>query len=150
MSENLENQQSNEAVESAEKELQQETLIAPEAPQAATEDDDDDWWKDEDEYTKSEYSEMEDLYNSTLKEFHENEIVEAEVVSIGEKETVVNIGFKSEGIIPNSEFRDTPDIKPGDSIEVFIESVEDSEGQFAALSPPRQAHAHMGENQLCP
>jgi small subunit ribosomal protein S1 len=130
MSENLENQQINEPVESAENQLQ-ETLIAPEAPVAATEeDDDDDWWKDEDEYTKSEYSEMEDLYNSTLKEFHENEIVEAEVVSIGEKETVVNIGFKSEGIIPNSEFRDTPDIKPGDSVQVFIESVEDSEGQL--------------------
>ena len=131
MSENLENQQNNtEAVESAEEQLQ-ETLTAPEAPVATQDDEDeDDWWKDEDEYTKSEYQEMEALYNSTLREFHQNEIVEAKVVSIGEKETVVNIGFKSEGIIPNSEFRDTPDIKPGDEIEVFIENVEDSDGQL--------------------
>lgn len=130
MSENLENQQTNDAVESAENQLQ-ETLIAPEAPVAATEDDDDDdWWKDEDEYSNSEFKEMEALYNSTLREFHENEIVKAQIVSIGEKETIVNIGFKSEGIVPNSEFRDTPDIKPGDEIEVFIESVEDTDGQL--------------------
>ena len=57
-------------------------------------------------------------------------IVKGTVVSIGEKETILNIGFKSEGIVPNSEFRDLPDLKPGDDVEVFIESVEDSDGQL--------------------
>lgn len=73
---------------------------------------------------------METLYDSTLRQFNENEIVTGTVVSIGEKETVLNIGFKSEGIVPNSEFRDLVDIKPGDEVEVFIETVEDAYGQL--------------------
>ncbi|MFK7922034.1 MAG: 30S ribosomal protein S1 [Bacteroidia bacterium] len=98
--------------------------------EATSEEDDDDWWKDEDEYTKKEFAEMEALYAGTLREFHENEIVDGTVVSIGDKEVVMNIGFKSEGVVPINEFRDTPDMKPGDDLEVFIESVEDKEGQL--------------------
>lgn len=101
-----------------------------EAANIGQEEDDEDWWKDDDEYTKSERAEMETLYDSTLRQFNENEIVMGTVVSIGEKETVLNIGFKSEGMVPNSEFRDMPDIKPGDEVEVFIETVEDAHGQL--------------------
>jgi small subunit ribosomal protein S1 len=101
-----------------------------EAANIGEDDDDEDWWKDDDEYTKSERAEMETLYDSTLRQFNENEIVMGTVVSIGEKETVLNIGFKSEGIVPNSEFRDMPDIKAGDEVEVFIETVEDVQGQL--------------------
>ncbi|MCB0835913.1 MAG: 30S ribosomal protein S1 [Bacteroidetes bacterium] len=93
-------------------------------------DDDDDWWKDEDDYSSKERDELEQLYASTLREFNENEIVKGSVVSIGEKEVVLNIGFKSEGIVPISEFRDIKDLKPGKEVEVFIESVEDKDGQL--------------------
>ncbi len=100
------------------------------AAKTDADEDDEDWWKDDDEYTRSEREEMEVLYDSTLKQFNENEIVTGTVVSIGEKETVLNIGFKSEGMVPNSEFRDMPDLKAGDEVEVFIETVEDVQGQL--------------------
>ncbi len=94
------------------------------------EEDDDEWWKDEDEYSSSKRGELEQLYGSTLREFSENEIVEGSVSSIGEKEVVLNIGFKSEGVVPITEFRDKPNLKVGDNVEVFIETIEDSEGQL--------------------
>ena len=93
-------------------------------------DDDDEWWLDDDEYSSKERKELESLYSSTLREFSENEIVEGQISAIGEKEVVLNVGFKSEGVIPISEFRDTPDLKIGDQIEVFIETVEDTDGQL--------------------
>ncbi|MEM7298345.1 MAG: 30S ribosomal protein S1, partial [Bacteroidota bacterium] len=93
-------------------------------------DDDDDWWKDEDDYSAAERQKLTDLYSSTLKQFNENEIVEGSIVSVGEKEVVLNIGFKSEGVVPISEFRDLEEIKPGDPVEVFIEKVEDQNGQL--------------------
>ena len=110
----------------------EETEPVPVADTAAAveAEDDDDWWKDEDEYTTAERKEMEALYAGTLREFNENEIVDGTIVSIGEKEVVMNIGFKSEGVIPINEFRDTPDMKVGDTSEVFIESVEDKDGQL--------------------
>lgn len=93
-------------------------------------DDEDDWWKDEDEYSSKERAAMEQMYGSTLKQFNSNEIVTATVVGIGEKEVVLNIGFKSEGVVPISEFRDVEDLAPGKELEVFIENVEDSDGQL--------------------
>ena len=96
----------------------------------ADEEDDDDWWKDDDDYSSKERAELEKLYSSTLREFNENEIVPGTVVSIGDKEVVLNIGFKSEGIVPISEFRDLKEMKAGDEVEVFIESVEDKDGQL--------------------
>ncbi|MEL6650181.1 MAG: 30S ribosomal protein S1 [Bacteroidota bacterium] len=117
------------AAEAAPEEAQVEDLVAT-AIAKSNEDDDDDWWKDEDEYTAKERAEMEALYAGTLREFNENEIVDGKIVSVGDKEVVMNIGFKSEGVVPINEFRDTPDMKPGDELEVFIESVEDKDGQL--------------------
>ncbi|MEL6251738.1 MAG: 30S ribosomal protein S1 [Bacteroidota bacterium] len=97
---------------------------------SSDDDDDDDWWKDEDDYSATERAELEKLYAGTLREFNENEIVNGSVVSIGDKEVVLNIGFKSEGIVPISEFRDLPEMKAGDEVEVFIEKVEDQNGQL--------------------
>lgn len=94
------------------------------------EEDEDDWWREEDEYSPKERAAMEEMYTSTIREFNENEIVGASVVAISDKEVVLNIGFKSEGIVPISEFRDTPDLKAGDTVEVFVESVEDQSGQL--------------------
>ena len=96
----------------------------------SSEGDDDDWWKDEDKYSSTQRADLEQLFSSTLREFNKNEIVLGSVASIGEKEVVLNIGFNSKGVVPISEFQDTPEIKPGDEIEVFIESVEDSDGQL--------------------
>jgi len=91
---------------------------------------DDDWWKDEDEYSSTERAAMEKMYSGTLRQFNSNEIVSGTIVSLGEKEAVLNIGFKSEGVIPISEFRDIEDLKPGLTLEVFIENVEDVDGQL--------------------
>mgnify|MGYP006267391563 CR=1 FL=1 len=106
--------------------------------------DDDDWWKDEDDYSEKERAELEKMYTSTLREFHENEIVMATVVGIGEKEVVLNIGFKSEGIVQVSEFRDMEDLQPGQAVEVYIESVEDQDGQLL-LSRKRAKHLRSWE-----
>lgn len=94
------------------------------------EDDDDAWWEDDEDYSRKDREELERLYTNTLSEFNENEIVKGTVTSVGEKEVVLNIGFKSEGIIPVSEFRDLEGLKPGDEVEVFVEDIEDAEGQL--------------------
>lgn len=106
--------------------------------------DEDDWWIDGDDYTKTERAKMEAMYAGTLREFNENEIVEGVVTSLGDKEVVMNIGFKSEGIVPISEFRDSPDLKPGDSLEVYIEKIEDQGGQLL-LSRRRAKHLRSWE-----
>jgi small subunit ribosomal protein S1 len=116
--------------EPEEEEAEEEVSISKIRAAVSTDDLDDDWWAEEDEYSSNERKRLEDLYTGTLKEFNENEIVKGTVVSVGEKETILNIGFKSEGIIPNSEFRDLEDLKPGDEVEVFIESVENQDGQL--------------------
>ncbi|MEO1416182.1 MAG: 30S ribosomal protein S1 [Bacteroidota bacterium] len=106
-------------------------------------DDDDEWWKTGDDYTKSQREEMAKMYAGTLREFNANEIVQGTVVSIGDKEVVMNIGFKSEGVIPSNEFRED-DIKPGVEVEVFIENVEDQDGQLI-LSRRRAKHMRAWE-----
>ncbi|RMG20693.1 MAG: 30S ribosomal protein S1 [Bacteroidetes bacterium] len=98
--------------------------------QEKEEEDEDDWWKEEDEYSEAERAAMEQMYSSTLRQFNSNEIVPATVVGIGEKEVVLNIGFKSEGVVPRSEFRDIEDLQVGTEVEVFIENVEDANGQL--------------------
>lgn len=116
-----------EATEEVAKEESPQEVLAGLVPE---EEDDDDWWKDDDEYSAAQRAELTRLYSSTLREFNENEIVDGTVVSVGEKEVVLNIGFKSEGVIPISEFRDVEDLNPGSTYEVFIESVEDRNGQL--------------------
>ncbi|MEG2178371.1 MAG: 30S ribosomal protein S1 [Bacteroidales bacterium] len=73
---------------------------------------------------------MENLYGETLNQITEQEVIEGTVVTKNNREVVVNIGFKSDGIIPVSEFRYNPDLKPGDKVEVYVESQEDATGQL--------------------
>ena len=74
---------------------------------------------------------LEDLYEESLTLIKEKEVVEGEtIISIGKKEVVVNIGYKSEGVIGASEFRYNPDLKAGDKVPVFIEKQEDANGQL--------------------
>ena len=71
-----------------------------------------------------------ELYDKTLSQIQNQEVVEGTVVSINKREVVVNIGYKSDGIIPYAEFRYNPDLKVGDKVEVFIENQEDKKGQL--------------------
>ena len=81
-------------------------------------------------YTAQEKEELEALYSGTFSPIEEKDVVDATVVGLTDREVLLNIGFKSDGIISRSEFRDTPDLKIGDSVEVFIEKQEDAAGQL--------------------
>ena len=69
-------------------------------------------------------------YDETLKKIQEHQVVEGTVISVDKKEVVVNIGYKSDGIIPASEFRYNPELKAGDKVEVYVENQEDKRGQL--------------------
>ena len=73
---------------------------------------------------------LEKAYDETLNKIQDHEVVEGTVTSIDKKEVVVNIGYKSDGIIPASEFRYNPDLKVGDKVEVYVEDQEDKKGQL--------------------
>jgi len=74
--------------------------------------------------------ELEKAYDETLNKVNEHQVVEGTVISADKKEVVVNIGYKSDGIIPASEFRYNPDLKAGDKVEVYVENQEDKKGQL--------------------
>lgn len=74
--------------------------------------------------------ELTKAYDETLNKIQEHQVVEGTVISIDKKEVVVNISYKSDGIIPASEFRYNPDLKVGDKVEVYVESQEDKNGQL--------------------
>ena len=76
------------------------------------------------------FEELEKTYDNSLNKFQENEVTEGTVISINKREVVVNIGAKSDGIIPVSEFRYNPDLKVGDTVEVYVENREDKKGQL--------------------
>ncbi|KAA6348234.1 30S ribosomal protein S1 [termite gut metagenome] len=73
---------------------------------------------------------LEKAYDSTLNKINDREVVDGSVISMNKREVVVNIGYKSDGIIPLSEFRYNPDLKVGDKVEVYIENQEDKKGQL--------------------
>jgi len=81
-------------------------------------------------YTDAERSKLEALYSGTFNSINTGEIISGVVVSINNKDVVLNIGFKSDGLVSLSEFRDTPELKVGDTVEVFVESQEDANGQL--------------------
>ena len=73
---------------------------------------------------------LEKAYDETLNKIQEHQVVEGTVIALDKKEVVVNIGYKSDGIIPASEFRYNPDLKVGDKVEVYVENQEDKKGQL--------------------
>ncbi|RMG82028.1 MAG: 30S ribosomal protein S1 [Bacteroidetes bacterium] len=77
-----------------------------------------------------EQKKLEELYTQTLTSIKEHEVVEGTVIAKTKKEVVVNINYKSEGVIPASEFRYNPDLKVGDKVEVYVVNPEDSNGQL--------------------
>lgn len=81
-------------------------------------------------YSDDRKRELENLYDNTFRTITENEIVQGVVTLITDTDVVLNIGFKSDGLIPRSEFRDMPDLKPGDPVDVYVESKENKKGQL--------------------
>jgi len=86
--------------------------------------------KKQDVYSKEEIAKLEQLYSGTLKSITDHELIEGVVVARNSKEVVININFKSDGVVPLSEFRYNPDLKIGDKVEVYVESQEDKNGQL--------------------
>ncbi|MBW4890591.1 30S ribosomal protein S1 [Mucilaginibacter sp. HMF5004] len=92
-----------------------------------------DWDADEKKfgnYSDSDREALEKMYDVTFSSITKGEIIEGVVVNINNKDVVLNIGFKSDGLVSLSEFRDTPDLKVGDTVDVFVESQEDANGQL--------------------
>ncbi|MBQ2196202.1 MAG: 30S ribosomal protein S1 [Prevotella sp.] len=74
--------------------------------------------------------ELQKAYDETLNKVADHQVVDGKVISVDKKEVIVNIGYKSDGVIPASEFRYNPDLKPGDIVEVYVENQEDKKGQL--------------------
>ena len=91
-----------------------------------------DWDAYENGDTKSEKSreELTRTYDESLNTVKDKDVIEGTIIALNKREAVVNIGYKSDGIIPMNEFRYNPDIKVGDVVEVFIENQEDKKGQL--------------------
>jgi small subunit ribosomal protein S1 len=82
------------------------------------------------DYSDEEFQKFSDLYGRTLKDIDEGQIVTGRVLAIANQEVVVDIGFKSEGTIPLEEFGTPPEVKVGDKVDVFLDSMEDADGQL--------------------
>ena len=80
--------------------------------------------------TAASKADLELIYDNTLNAIKDKEVVEGTVILINKREVVVNVGYKSDGVVPMSEFRYNPDLAVGDKVEVYIESQEDKKGQL--------------------
>jgi small subunit ribosomal protein S1 len=85
---------------------------------------------DSDSYSKKDRAKYEAMYDKTLSTINVNEVVDGTVISLNKREVVINIGYKSEAVVSLNEFRYNPELKPGDSVEVYVESQEDKKGQL--------------------
>jgi len=114
----------------------EEAEVEVEAPKAETKSNEPiefDWDaadEDVDIYTKDDRKKYEDLYNGTLKSINEQSVVDGTVMALNTREVVVNIGFKSDGVVSRGELRYKDDLKVGDIIPVYVESQEDIQGQL--------------------
>jgi small subunit ribosomal protein S1 len=93
-----------------------------------------------DGYSKIQRSELSDKYEVTLTSINEKEVVEGTVVIVTKKEVIINIGYKSEGVVPASEFRYNPELKAGDVVDVFVECQEDKTGQLIVSHRTARMH----------
>lgn len=125
------------AVETAVLEAPEEALKQAKVAEAAAEErgahDDFDWDEEatsQARYTQDQMDKMADEIDATFREFNDQEIVQGTVMAIGEADVVLNIGFKSDGLVSLSEFRDMEDLKVGDEVEVFVVAKEDKKGQL--------------------
>ena len=94
-----------------------------------------------DGYSAAEHAEYADKYHATLTSINEKEVITGTVVSMTKKEVVINIGYKSEGVVALNEFRYNPELKVGDEVEVFVESQEDKNGQLVVSHKTARMHS---------
>ena len=94
-----------------------------------------------DGYTQIERSEMSDQYEKTLTSINEKEVIKGVVESITKKEVIINIGYKSEGVVQANEFRYNPDLKVGDIVDVYVETQEDKTGQLVVSHKTARMHS---------
>ena len=132
--ENLENN-NEEVVENTNNEevAAEETTRVAREPKVVTPHDDFDWSlgkSGQNSYTEKEIEDYLNSYDQTLSIIREFEIVDGKVVAIRDSDAVIDLNYKSDGLIPLSEFRDTPDLKVGDIIEVYVETQEDKHGRL--------------------
>ena len=129
-------EESKEVVEKVKKETktEEETVVEAEVKEKKlVEPEEFDWdalGKKQDAYTAEERNKLEDLYTNTLSSITEHEVIDGVVVAFSNREVVVNIGYKSDGVIPVNEFRYNPDLKIGDKVDIYVENQEDSNGQM--------------------
>ncbi len=105
----------------------------PVATETEEENDDFDWSSLEsgiDTYSRSQRENLEQMYDNTLNTVTEKEVLDGTVIALNKREVVVDIGYKSDGIVSLNEFRYNPELKVGDKVEVYIESLEDKKGQM--------------------
>ncbi|MFL2571220.1 MAG: 30S ribosomal protein S1 [Parvicellaceae bacterium] len=95
---------------------------------------------DVDTYSKEERKKLNDIYDVTLTQIEEKELIKGYVISINKKEVVININYKSEGIVPKNEFRYNPDLKIGDEVDLYIDSMEDKTGQLVVSHKIARTH----------
>ena len=81
-------------------------------------------------YTQEEWDALSQAYESTLKPINECDLVVGNVVGISNRDVLINIGFKSDGLVSLNEFRDLPDLQPGDEVEVYVEEKENEKGEL--------------------
>ena len=93
-----------------------------------------------DGYTQVQRSEYADKYEATLSSINEKEVIEGTVVVLTKREAVINVGYKSEGVVPISEFRYNPDLKVGDTVDVYVECQEDRAGQLIISHKTARMH----------
>lgn len=93
-----------------------------------------------DGYTLAKRSELSDVYEKTLTSINEKEVIEGTVIAVSKKEVIINVGYKSEGVVPASEFRYNPELKAGDVVDVFVECQEDKSGQLVISHRTARMH----------
>lgn len=93
-----------------------------------------------DGYTQIQRSELSDKYEKTLTSINEKEVIQGTVEMINKKEVIVNIGYKSEGVVAANEFRYNPELKVGDSVDVYVEVQEDKTGQLVVSHRTARMH----------
>lgn len=87
-------------------------------------------YDDEEGYSEEEYAELLQMYEETMRDIGEGEIVKGKVIQVTETDILVDVGFKSEGIIPITEFGEPLNVKVADEIEVYLENIENQDGQL--------------------
>ena len=93
-----------------------------------------------DSYSAAERTRLNDMYDGTLTQIEEKSLIQGLVIAITKKEVVININYKSEGVVPKNEFRYNPDLAIGDSVDLYIENMEDKTGQLVVSHKTARTH----------